>query len=102
MKTAMPSIPDFTSRDWQTVASTPQLVNSILDGKGTLMPSFRGKVNEDQARDLAAYVRAFGPLPATPSEAPGSDFERRFRDLQDRWNELQRQLQASPSTGKGP
>jgi ubiquinol-cytochrome c reductase cytochrome b subunit len=102
MKAAMPSIPDFTSRDWQTVASTPQLVNSILDGKGTLMPSFRGKVNEDQARDLAAYIRAFGPVPATPSEAPTSEFERRFRDLQDRWNELERQLQGIPPTGKGP
>jgi mono/diheme cytochrome c family protein len=96
MRASMPAIPDFTSRDWQTRAGTPQLVNSILDGKGTLMPAFRGRVNDEQARDLAAYIRAFGPAPAPPSEAPASDFERRFRELQDQWNELQKQLEALP------
>ncbi|HEV2948496.1 MAG TPA: cytochrome b N-terminal domain-containing protein [Gemmataceae bacterium] len=96
MRAAMPSIPDFTSRAWQTGSSTPQLLNSILDGKGTLMPPFRGRVNEEQARDLAAYVRAFGPASAAPSEVPTGDFERRFRELQDQWNELQKQLESLP------
>ena len=92
----MPNIPDFTNRTWQTATGTPQLLNSILDGKGTLMPAFRGRVNEDQARDLAAYIRAFGPPPTAPSELPANDFERRFRELQDQWNELQKQLEALP------
>lgn len=92
----MPTIPDFASRDWQTRANTSELVNSILDGKGTLMPAFRGRVNDEQARDLAAYIRAFGPAPAAPSEVPTTDFERRFRELQNQWNELQKQLQPFP------
>ncbi len=100
MRAAMPNIPDFTDRSWQTATGTPQLLNSILDGKGTLMPAFRGRVNEDQARDLAAYIRAFGPPPTAPSELPANDFERRFRELQNQWNELQKQLKALPPPAK--
>ena len=60
------------------------------------MPAFRGRVSEEQARDLAAYVRAFGPTTSGPQmpAAPGdADFERRFQELQRQWNELQKQLQ---------
>ena len=96
----MPGIPDFTNRDWQKAASTPQLIISILDGKGTLMPAFRGRVNDEQAPDLTAYIRAFGPTPAAPSEVPASDFERRFHELQDQWNELQKQLESLPPAGR--
>jgi mono/diheme cytochrome c family protein len=98
----MPGIPDFTSRAWQAGVSTPQVISSILDGKGTLMPAFRGRVNEDQVNDLAAYIRAFGPAPSAASEAPASDFERRFRELQDQWNELQKQLESLPSPNRKP
>jgi ubiquinol-cytochrome c reductase cytochrome b subunit len=93
LRASMPAIPDFSSRAWQEGVSTPQLVVTILDGKGTLMPSFRGRVSDEPARDLAAYVRAFGPVRAAEPEAAAGDFEQRFRELQDQWNELQRQLQ---------
>lgn len=93
MKASMPVIPDFSSRAWQEGVSSPQLVVGILDGKGTLMPAFRGRVSDEQAQDLAAYVRAFGPARAAPPEAATSDFEQRYRELQEQWNELQRQLQ---------
>jgi ubiquinol-cytochrome c reductase cytochrome b subunit len=92
MKASMPTLPDFASRSWQEGVSNPRLAASILDGKGTLMPAFRGRVSEDQARDLAAYVRAFGPARPAAPEAPADDFEKRFRELQDQWNELDRQL----------
>jgi ubiquinol-cytochrome c reductase cytochrome b subunit len=96
MKTSMPAIPDFTSRPWQEGVSVPQLVPSILDGKGTLMPAFRGRISEDQGQDLAAYVRAFGPLqiatPSAPPSAPSGDFEKQFQEVQAHWRELQRQL----------
>ncbi len=98
----MPAIPDFTSRAWQSGVATPQLLSSILDGKGTLMPAFRGRVNEEQARDLAAYIRAFGPAPAATSGTPANDFERRFRELENQWNELQRQLQSLPPATRNP
>ena len=63
------------------------------------MPAFRGRVNDEQAQDLTAYIRAFGPTPTAPSEVPASDFERRFRELQDQWNELQKQLESLPPAG---
>ena len=57
------------------------------------MPSFRGRVSDEQGRDLAAFVRAFGGSRTTLKEIPAkSDFEKRFRELQEQWDELQRQL----------
>jgi len=93
MRTSMPTIPNFTARPWQEGMSNPQLVVSILDGKGTLMPAFRGRVSDEQAHDLVAYVRAFGPARAVHVEAPAGHFEQRFHALQEEWDELQRQLQ---------
>jgi quinol-cytochrome oxidoreductase complex cytochrome b subunit/cytochrome c len=93
LKSVMPSIPDFSSAAWQKQTSTAQIMVGILEGKGSLMPSFRGRVGEDQAPDLAAYLRALGPADSTPgSPAPASEFERRFRALQEQWDQLQRQL----------
>ena len=88
----MPTLPDFTSQKLQDNVSDPQIAISILDGKGKLMPAFRGRVTEDQARDLTAYLRAFGPRKPATSEAPANDFDKRFRELQDQWNELDKQL----------
>ena len=65
--------------------------HSILNGKGTLMPAFSGRVSEDQAQALVGYVRAFGPKSARADEAPASDFEKRFREMEAEWDELQRQ-----------
>jgi ubiquinol-cytochrome c reductase cytochrome b subunit len=88
----MPTIPDFTNRSWQETMSNAQLTVSILDGKGTLMPAFRGRIDEAAARDLMAYVRAFGPVRAASVPAESSDFEKRFKQLEEEWNELQKQL----------
>jgi quinol-cytochrome oxidoreductase complex cytochrome b subunit/mono/diheme cytochrome c family protein len=93
MRAGMPTMPDFTSRAWQEGVSNPQLVVGILEGKGTLMPAFRGRVNDEQARDLTAYIRALGPVRAAPPEAAAGSFDQRFRELQEQWDELQRQLQ---------
>ena len=92
MKISMPAIPDFTNPAWQKQVSNPQLVVNILDGKGTLMPSFRGRVDDKQVQDLVAYVRAFGPVSAESPVAPASDYEKRFLELQNQWNELHTQM----------
>ena len=62
------------------------------DGKGTLMPAFQGRISDEQSQDLAAYVRAFGPPELAQTQAPASDFERRFQEVQAHWYEMQRQL----------
>jgi quinol-cytochrome oxidoreductase complex cytochrome b subunit/mono/diheme cytochrome c family protein len=90
----MPPIPDFTDRAWQATVNDPRLAVSILEGKGTLMPAFRGRVGEDQVDDLVAYVRAFGPEGATAlGPAPGAgEFETRYRQLQAEWDELEKRM----------
>jgi ubiquinol-cytochrome c reductase cytochrome b subunit len=92
IRTSMPTIPDFSSRSWQENISNTQIPVSILNGKGTLMPAFRGPLSNSDAQDLTAYIRAFGPARATPSQPASGDFEKRFRQLQEEWDELQRQL----------
>jgi ubiquinol-cytochrome c reductase cytochrome b subunit len=92
LKAGMPTIPDFASPAWQAGANNAQLAVSILDGKGTLMPAFRGRISDEDAQDLTAYVRAFGPA-ATMAQIPPSDFEERFREVQEHWYMLQKQLQ---------
>ncbi len=61
IRVAMPVLPDFTNREWQTTHSNPQLAVAILEGKGTLMPPWRGKVTPELAQGLIAFVRTFGP-----------------------------------------
>jgi hypothetical protein len=103
MRPVLPPIPDFTSPAFHKEHTDAQLQVSILDGKGTLMPANRGRVTEDQALDLVAYVRAFGPkglVPAPTIPASTSDFEKSFRQLEDQWNELQRLLQQTREPGK--
>jgi len=68
MRAQMPRIPDFSSRGFQDGLSNQQLVASILDGKGTLMPAYRGRVSDQQAQDLTAYVRTFGPAQNTDNQ----------------------------------
>jgi mono/diheme cytochrome c family protein len=92
LKAASPTIPDFTSRAWQEGVSNPRLAVSIVEGKGGLMPPFRAQVGDDQAQDLVAYVRAFGPTRTAQTDTPADEFEQRYRELQDQWEELQRQL----------
>jgi hypothetical protein len=87
----MPVIPDFTTRAWQSSRESAQLSVSILEGKGTLMPPWHGKVSPEQARDLVAYVRNFGPADLLAAQAPLSEFGQRNRNLKKQWDELDQQ-----------
>lgn len=101
MRASLPPIPNFTDPAFQRTHTDAQLLVSILDGKGALMPSNRGRVTEEQARDLAAYVRAFGPAGSQAVQLAPSEFEKRFNVLQAQWDALNKELQAvSPPTGK--
>ena len=61
IRSLLSAIPDFTSAPWQAQRSDPQLLSSIVNGKGSGMPPQRGKTGEDEVRSLVAYVRAFAP-----------------------------------------
>jgi mono/diheme cytochrome c family protein/uncharacterized membrane protein len=96
---SLPKIPNFTDASWQRKSKDAQLLASILEGKGAKgeeMPSWRGKVSEEQARGLVSYVRSFAPnggrsrqgqqkgaTSADPAEAkaPRGRFEKMIRWL---------------------
>jgi mono/diheme cytochrome c family protein len=89
---SLPPIPDFTDPKWHKTKEDVELVASILQGKGTLMPANSDKITRDQARDLVAYVRAFGPTPPPPPPGLEDAFQKQIRRLQLQWDEYERQL----------
>jgi mono/diheme cytochrome c family protein len=97
-------IPDFTNSAWQKQRSDPQLLVSILDGKGAEMPPWRGKVSEEQARGLVATVRTFAPTRSRPEDSSPTDFDKNYRRLQKELDELQRQFRelSEASPGSAP
>jgi mono/diheme cytochrome c family protein len=94
VRSAMPSIPDFSSRHWQEGRVNAHLAASILEGKGALMPAWRGRLSTEQANELVAFVRSLGPPDLAPGKAPASEFRRRFHQLQEQWDDLDRQAKA--------
>jgi mono/diheme cytochrome c family protein len=91
---SVPSIPDFTLPAWHEGRSDSRLVVSVLDGKGTKMPSFAGRLTREQARGLVSVVRSFAPLPARPVSADMEEFDARFRQLTDEFESLGRQIRS--------
>jgi mono/diheme cytochrome c family protein len=100
---SLSEIPDFSNHKWQTSRTDAQLLVSILDGKGKHMPGYRGKLSENEARDMVAQVRDFDPAQAVRQVAdpPGDDFARRFKELQDELEELKKRFrELSPGPRK--
>jgi len=93
MRGSMPVIPDFTSEAFHKQHNDAQIRVSILEGKGALMPANRGRVTEDEARDLVAYLRAFGPKSLRiGSGASDQEFERAYRKLDQQLEELHKEM----------
>jgi hypothetical protein len=67
----IPCVPDFTNPRWQASRSDGQLVRIILEGRGAVMPPFRGTLTLEEGWGMARYLRTF--LPGT--ETPRPDLE---------------------------
>ena len=91
--TRRPRFLTLPRRSGSSAAARQQLTTAILEGKGTVMPAFRGKLNEAQIRDLVTYLRAFAPQPASASVGPETDFKRRFDQLTQELDDLKKQYQ---------
>jgi mono/diheme cytochrome c family protein len=102
MRVTMPILPDFTRVAFRDQHSDTQLLISILDGKGTLMPANRGRINEAQARDLVAYVRAFAPAGAAAAVGAPNEFQQQFEQLKRQWEALEREIRALKKTPAQP
>ena len=64
--------PPLMDDEWRYGASMGEIAQTILDGRPNGMPAFRGRITEDQAWQLAAWVRAMSAQPrqdALPSRA---------------------------------
>jgi mono/diheme cytochrome c family protein len=98
---SLPDLPDFTSGPWHRQHTDGQLAVSIMDGKGTRMPSFAGSINQRRAEELVAFIRRFGPASASSAMDASGDFEKRFRELEAELQELKRQFRTLSSSGPG-
>jgi mono/diheme cytochrome c family protein len=94
IRVAMPQIPDFTSREWHMNHDGSQLAVSILEGKGALMPPWRGKLDPVIAQDLVAFIRTFGPADLALASRSTSELGTRIRELRQQLQELRGQARA--------
>jgi mono/diheme cytochrome c family protein len=96
LRDSVPAIPDFTDGNWQRRRRDEQLLVSILEGKGSRMPPFHGRVSAEGAQDPVSLIRTFDPTydPAAAAQnpTPAGEFSRRFRELEQDMEELKKQF----------
>ena len=67
----IPDVPDFTNDRWQASRTDGQLARLILEGRGAVMPPFRGTLTLEEAWAMGRYLRSFVP----GSESPRPDLK---------------------------
>jgi hypothetical protein len=69
----IPDVPNFTNTVWQASRSDAQIAHIIIEGRGAVMPPFRGALTLEEAWAMARYLRTF--VPGTEASRPdlGSD-----------------------------
>jgi len=76
----IPGIPDFTNTRWQECRSDAQRARIILEGRGAVMPPFRGALTLEEAWAIGRYLRTF--VPGTEESRPdfGKDKDKGDKD----------------------
>jgi mono/diheme cytochrome c family protein len=87
-----PAIPNFTDPNWHAKRTDFQLLSSLLEGKNSAMPGFRGRIDERQSREIVGFVRSMNPKRAEAAAAPASEFEARFRALEQEFSDLNKEM----------
>jgi hypothetical protein len=67
----IPGVPNFTSVRWQESRSDAQRARIILEGRGAVMPPFRGALSLEEAWAIGRYLRTLVP----GSEVSRPDFD---------------------------
>jgi mono/diheme cytochrome c family protein len=57
----IPGVPDFTNSRWQASRTDGQLARIILEGRGAVMPPFRGAISLEEAWAIGRYLRTLEP-----------------------------------------
>jgi cytochrome c oxidase cbb3-type subunit 3 len=65
--------PPLMDAKWRYGSDPDQIFLTIMQGRPNGMPSFRGKLNEDQAWKIVAYVRSLSGLTPRDSAANRED-----------------------------
>jgi cytochrome c oxidase cbb3-type subunit III len=65
--------PALMDSDWRYGGSIEQIAATIVEGRPNGMPSFRGKLTEDQVWQIAAYVRSLSGQTRKDAVAARSD-----------------------------
>jgi hypothetical protein len=79
----IPDVPDFTNVVWQTTRPDDYRARVILEGRGAVMPAFRGTLTLEEACAMARYLHTFlpgnevsrvglGPAEVIPPPAPAT------------------------------
>lgn len=70
---SMPRIPDLTDREWQDAKHDQELTDSILKGKGRMMPAMEDKLTTADLPGIVALIRGFrGGGMVVPEEEKGN------------------------------
>jgi Cytochrome C oxidase, cbb3-type, subunit III len=57
----IPGVPDFTNVRWQETRSDAQRARIIIEGRGAVMPPFRGALTVEEAWAVGRYLHTFVP-----------------------------------------
>jgi len=57
----IPDVPDFTDVVWQSTRPDDYRARVILEGRGAVMPAFRGTLTLEEACAMARYLHTFVP-----------------------------------------
>jgi hypothetical protein len=57
----IPDVPNFANPRWQSCRTDGELARAILEGRGSVMPPWRGTLSLEEAWAIARYVRTFVP-----------------------------------------
>ncbi len=66
----IPDVPNFTNPRWQACRTDGELARAILEGRGSVMPPWRGTLSLEEAWAISRYIRSFVP----GTEVPRPDF----------------------------
>jgi mono/diheme cytochrome c family protein len=57
----VPGVPDFTNAAWQATRTDAMFARRIIEGRGAVMPTFRGAISIEEAWALARHIRTLVP-----------------------------------------
>jgi hypothetical protein len=92
----IPGVPDFTNMRWQLSRSDDQIARIIIEGRGAVMPTFRGTLTLEEAWAMARYLRTF--VPGTETARP--DVGRTDKEKTDKEKTGPAPEERPPSKGK--